>query len=365
MKLDDLIKLFPIRRLKPVDGMAVTADTWEEAHAFHRHHQRFHMLSQHGWGIVSGLSVIASDPPDSSVFISPGVAVDAAGQTIVLPQPVAYDIGNDLEGLIYIYISFSESKPRSDNPNQSSAPHHVSTEFSISAKTTFSPQLVELARVRRSSRSEPITNAVDSRSASKNEINLLHRRELPVLKEASLAIAYLGKIKAKRWASAFQSLAQPDWLLTIDDDAAVAPGIENNTLVCLVSKGKFELNPGQINGLANYVRKGHGTLLMDCLDGDSFDAAKSIFTAAEFTFQNIPPRHPLLQSPYLFAVPPAGYQNGETLIADGIILTGSAPGLLWQGETAENPPTREQIRAAQEWGQNILQFALKRRGGQL
>lgn len=362
MKLDDLIKLFPTRRLKPVDGMAVTAETWDEAHIYHRQHQRFHALSQHSWGIVSGLTVIASDPPDSSVYISPGVAVDASGQVIVLPQPVAYDIGNDLEGLIYIYISYSESRPRSDNPNQSSAPHHIATEFSISAKTAFAPQLVELARVRRHNRSETITNAADSQSPGKNEINLMHRRELPVLKETNLAIAYLGKFKEKRWASAFQSLAYPDWILTIDDDAAVAPGIESNALVCLVAKGKFELNPGQVNGLANYVRKGHGTLLVECLDKDAGETTKNIFSASEFAFQPISPRHPLLRNPHLFSTPPAGYQPGEVLIADGMILSSCAFGLLWQGEAAGDPPTREQIRSAQEWGQNILQFALNRWG---
>ena len=89
MSTEDLLKIFPDKWIKPVDGLAVTAEVWEEAHDHHRQGQRFHAILHHGSGVITGLEVMASDPPDTSVYILPGVAVDPAGQTIVLPQPVA------------------------------------------------------------------------------------------------------------------------------------------------------------------------------------------------------------------------------------------------------------------------------------
>ena len=102
MNIEELLQRYPTKRIKPVDGMAVTSEVWEEAHEYHRQSQGCHALFSHGPGILAGLEVIASDPPDTSVYILPGIAIDPVGQTIVLPQPVAYDIGHEMEGLLYL-----------------------------------------------------------------------------------------------------------------------------------------------------------------------------------------------------------------------------------------------------------------------
>ncbi len=72
----DLLQEFPAKRIKPVDGLAVTAKVWEEAHEYHRQRQRFHAMLNHGAGVVTGLEVIASDPPDTAVYVQPGIALD-------------------------------------------------------------------------------------------------------------------------------------------------------------------------------------------------------------------------------------------------------------------------------------------------
>ena len=38
----EFLKSLPTKRIKAVDGMAVTADVWEEAHEYHRHQQQLH-----------------------------------------------------------------------------------------------------------------------------------------------------------------------------------------------------------------------------------------------------------------------------------------------------------------------------------
>ena len=115
---NDILKEFPNKRIRAIDGMAVTSDVWENAHDYHRQSQRFHNLYAHGSGIVNGLSVVASDPPDTSVYILPGVAVDSAGHMIVITEPTAYDIGRQVDGPLHLVLTFGESRPRSEG-NQS------------------------------------------------------------------------------------------------------------------------------------------------------------------------------------------------------------------------------------------------------
>ena len=45
----------PTRRIKAMDGMAVTADVWEEAHQYHYQHQTLHARYGHGAGVLGGL----------------------------------------------------------------------------------------------------------------------------------------------------------------------------------------------------------------------------------------------------------------------------------------------------------------------
>jgi len=208
MSVEDLLQMFPAKRMKPVDGMAVTAEVWEGAHEYHRRHLQFHNLLHHGPGIVTGLEVIASDPPDTSVYILPGVAVDPIGQTIVLPQPVAYDIGHEMEGPLYVLLSYGESRPRADDGgDQENSPMYVYTEFSISARTTLpatpsagSEQApwVELARVNRRNREDPFLDAQNPAQPAPNEIDLRFRREIGVAREASVAVCYLGEATDKK-----------------------------------------------------------------------------------------------------------------------------------------------------------------------
>ena len=63
MKIEELLQKYPTRRIKPVNGMAVTAEVWEEAHEYHRQSQGLQTVFSRGAGILAGLEVIAGDPP--------------------------------------------------------------------------------------------------------------------------------------------------------------------------------------------------------------------------------------------------------------------------------------------------------------
>lgn len=349
--------------------MAVTGEVWEEAHEYHRLNQNLHALFNHGPGIVTGLDIIASDPPDTSIYILPGIAVDPLGQTIVLPQPVAYDIGHELEGLVYILISYGESRPkRSDTAKDS--PLYIHTEFSIFARTTLPVgPWVELARVRRESRDSVFLNAKDPAQPGLNEIDLRYRREIGAPKEGRAAVCYLGQAKDRGYGLGTIYLTQTlnhsgRYQFFVEDDAALAPGIETNTLIYLVGQGEFELNRGQMNGLYNYVQKGRGTLLTESVDSESESIFLDILKTMGLELKPISPGHRLLVEPHLFSTPPPGFDpedTSEILVTDGVIFSQRNYGRLWRGELLEGKPAREQIRSAIEWGENIITYAVRRR----
>ncbi len=370
MSIEDLLHIYPVQRIKPRDGMAVTADVWDQAHEYHQQHQRFQTLLYHGWGIVTGLEVMASDPPDTSVYILPGIAVDPTGQTIVLPQPVAYDIGDEMEGLLYLLLSYGEGAPRSANGDQEDAPTYVQAEFSIAARTALpDAPFVELARVKRQDRTDPFLDAQNPDQPDANEIDLRFRREIRVPREVSIGVCYLGDVDEKKHGRGAGYLADAlsrssRYQVTVHDDVLLAPGIETNTLIYLVGGGDFELSSSQMNGLSNYVARGRGTLLLESFDAAAEATFTNILAAMDMEPIPLPSDHRLLKDPYLFAAPPPGFEPGsmpEVSVNDGVILSNGNYGLLWQGETRDALPSREQIRCAVEWGTNIVAYALDRR----
>jgi hypothetical protein len=80
----------------------------------------------------------------------------------------------------------------------------------------------------------------------------------------------------------------------------------------------------------------------------------------------LPAGHRLLTQPYLFAAPPTGFEtqgNPQLLISEGVVFSTYNYGLVWQGERRGRLASREEIRAATEWGTNIIMYALNRRRG--
>lgn len=371
MGIEDLLQVFPDKRIKPADGMAVTAKVWEEAHDYHRQHLQFNNMLHHGSGIVTGLEVIASDPPDTLVYILPGIAVDTTGQIIVLPQPVAYDIGDEMEGLLYLLLSYGESRPRAEEGgDQEDGLMYVHAEFSISARKTLpTTPCVELARVTRRSRKDPFLDAQNPAQPDPNEIDLRFRREIGAPREVSVAVCYLGEVKDKKHGRGASYLAHAlnrlgHHYVSVRDDVSLAPGVEANTLIYLVGQGSFELSSSQMNGLSNHVKKGRGTLFVESIDSKAESAFSKFLQTVDMEPQALKPGHRLLIDPYLFAAPPPGFETqdaAKVLVREGVIFSTCNYGLLWQGQVHDGVPSREQIRAAVEWGGNIIAYARNRR----
>ncbi|RPI79057.1 MAG: hypothetical protein EHM41_24180, partial [Chloroflexi bacterium] len=116
---------FPTKRIKPNDGLAITSSVWEEAHEYHRLTQRFHDRILHKHGIAIGLEVVASDPPDSSVYIMPGAAVDPEGELVLVPEAINFDFGSTF-GKLFLMLTYGESRPIQDDED---APAYIAAQF--------------------------------------------------------------------------------------------------------------------------------------------------------------------------------------------------------------------------------------------
>ncbi len=375
------LKQIPARRLKPVDGLAVTAEVWEEAHDFHRLNQRAHHLLGHGCGILAGLDVVASDPPDSTVYIRPGAAIDANGELIVLSQPVAYDLGQ-AQGDLHLLLTYAESDPM-PAPNGDSTRLYAQIGYQVEARPALTDQpYVELARIRRQGRQSPIRNAGTPAHPGLNEIDQRVRRRVGGIARdvAGVAVCYVGEPALKEQARA-GCLAGIDAMARaasrtghtdfwVDDDVSVAGPLDRYALVYVVGLGRFQMSPDDMKGLYAYLQAGGAVLLEGCHrvgDGAAADAALlDALGSLGVQPAEIQPGHPLLCEPWLFAALPAGYDGEDTgrlLVREGVIFSARDYGSLWQGWRAGRPATREEIRAAHELGANVLAYALRRAHG--
>jgi len=359
-----------------MDGMAVTADVWEEAHTYHYQNQAIHARYGHGAGVLGGLEVVASDPADTAVYIRPGVAIDATGQLIVLPEALSYDIAGAAEGLLYILLTYSESLPRPQTGQMTEgAPLFVHNEFGLEAVTVLpkSPH-VELARMRRSKRGAVVGNARLAAAPAVDELDLRFRRRAGVTfaAPAGIALVQLGG-KSEKYARGVAHLAQaqraaghPTWA---DDGVPLNQALSAYTLVYLVAYNSFTLSAAEMNALYAYIQGG-GTVLAESSrrDGPAATAAEGaltdLFSSLGLRLEDLAAGHELLTTPALFANPPAGFETDSSAavrVGPGLIYSTADYGCLWQGERRSGAAGREAIRSAHEFGGNLLALAEARR----
>lgn len=367
MSNDNLLKLFPNKRVKPYDGMSVTADVWNQAHEYHRQYNQAHSLFFHGSGILIGMDVVASDPPDSMVFILPGVAVDPNGKVIVLAEPVAYDLGDEIDGPLYLTIIQRESSTSLKKNNDGSGLAFIQDEFLITARQSVPEKtMVELARFTRKDRKSMIKDAKLPNGPGINEIDLRFRRQIAMQIEQLLTagVVYLGEMKDRIQGEGLIRLAQSvrrteNLNLVVNDNVQLDPGILINSFLYLVGKGKFQLTKAQLKGLQGYINRG-GFLLMESCDSQAGDSFSQLAKEIELKLSSSPKKEDrLLSEPHFFPAIPAGYEKeGKVVVGDGGLLSTFNYGALWSGEGKETIPTREDIRTAFEWGSNLLHFIL-------
>jgi hypothetical protein len=161
--------LTPFQRLRVSDGLLINADHWQKAHAYSRDRQNFYYQALHQAGIVSGLgvsvvqsAVVQSAAGTSAVepivvepiveqrqlLIQPGIAIDAQGNPIIVPERMTFQIRSQAqEGtslLVYLVLNYVDP----DDLNLPKGGSYIQERFRIVEKAKLDEKRdVELCRV--------------------------------------------------------------------------------------------------------------------------------------------------------------------------------------------------------------------------
>lgn len=176
MNFEEILK-FKLKRVNPFQGLVIDSDTWRDAHEYHRDQQRLHVLAFHGVGIVEGLEIVANKPPDLSVMIRPGMAIDPLGNVIIVPEVQNYKIQNREKRTVYLIMQFREVPAEPYQPLNGGQPTRIMEAYRIQERDTLPKEpYLELCRVNFDPADKTIRDARYTTQVGKNEIDLTLRQ---------------------------------------------------------------------------------------------------------------------------------------------------------------------------------------------
>lgn len=347
---------FPNVHIKPYDGMAITADVWAAAHEEHRQARKAHDLALHGSGIIIGLEVIPNDPSDQLVFINPGVAIDTAGNVIVLEEKVAYDFGTASAGELFLLLGHGEREIGGVDEDI----RYLQDEYIISARSSLPKRpYVELARVKLTSAGAALKPAADPNHPKLDELDLRFRRQIAVEtpKKVRVAVSGLGGEDVsvgQGWDYLAEVVRRSTaYELIIDQNVPGSEALSKYDMVYFGCFGTYDLDEVQQKQIKAFLSEGNQVIFESFTDeaDASCQAALQKLGVSPVALQK---DNALLKSPYLFGNLPAGARGDQVDFGDGVIFSRAGFALAWAGVFQDGGGSRELIRSAQEWGVNVI-----------
>jgi hypothetical protein len=129
-------------------GKLLTADDFDQEQSYlltkHRRHNRL----LHGYGIVSGLAVGVESRPgrdDPEIVVSPGYALDANGEEVVLCEPATRDVCPG-PSVCYVTLALVE---RPANPTPDGEPSRIEESAEVAVSEDVPPGHLAIARLLR------------------------------------------------------------------------------------------------------------------------------------------------------------------------------------------------------------------------
>ncbi len=400
MELQDIIK-FQLKRVNAFQGLVIDVETWQEAHNYHRDQQRLHLLAMHQTGIVKGLEVTANKPPDLSVNIHPGLAIDPQGNIIIVAQLQQYRLQSREKGAVHLVIQFREIPAEPYQPPSGGQPTRLLEAYRIQEreKLPAEPHL-ELARIDLDPGQEAIRDARSSSHPGKNEINLSFRQEVAAAAPAAPAAPAVSVAPARIPAAVEETAGRPRETVTLGHVVLggaskdlhgdglknlireinwpdnVAVNLEQNipldkdisrcTMIYLTGNSRFELTAEQQGTLGSFLQSGGAIVGEGCSEGEAESrgakefglAFNQLATQLKCKLEIVQRGHPLLSTVHIFSDIPSGAEaNGMLLEGGHMVYSGSDYGCAWQGGHQGHPLSRDIIRSSLEMGTNIVVYA--------
>ena len=376
--MDNAVPRVQLKRVNPFMGLMIDAQTWGDSHDYHRLAGQVHSLAMHGWGIVTGLEVDAASPADRSVWIRPGVAIDPDGRMIIVAQPFRYQITTQVAGLMYLVLMFREipTQPAISIEDGSEKPSRLLEAYAIYERDRLPDQPhVELARVMLTDGKKSLKDAADSTHPQGDEIDNRFREQAgirpgpratisvwkPEKAEAALASHYSGPT---RLYSALTN-SSIEWRLRRRDYVEGSTEPIDADLLIMPFTASTKISEAEGNLLSVFLDQGGVLLLEGCASATSPEAQKvigAISQAVRRKPQPVTRNHPLLSSRHVFSAPPPGASAGQLFEGDGLLVSTSDYTCAWNGGLDKKAMDRADIRTAVEFAENMLAYALIRRG---
>jgi len=380
MSLDETIKK-PLRRLNPYRGLVIDVPTWSAAHDYHNTQRRLHAMGMHRPGIVTGLEVVGWNPPDGSVVIYPGVAVDHEGHTIIVSEAQRFEVQTGVAGTLYLVIQYREVSDEMAHTGEGEEPQavYILEAYRLDGRMDIPAEdHIELARIKISGKGAAVVDAQNAHEPLPDEIDLRHRTQAGSLPLGDVAIGLVplettsdgdvrhqpGAVNLIRNINAATGYhAEFKGLINLNQE------IRDCNMLLLAGQEEFTLTEAWEGSLRNYLDRGGIMLGETCGAGESKADRESPFQRsfremADRLGRPLAPferRHPVLAGPHLFAEPPEGIDGPGAMFGDsGIIYSDGDYGCLWDGGRPEKPASRPAIRSAVEIGINLAVYSYER-----
>lgn len=354
------MSFLPLRapvRVHPVAGLVIDVDTWATAHDYHRIHQQLHLLSLHGSGIANGLEVVPTDPPSDTVVVEPGIAIDANGNVIVVPERQHLTLGEG-GGISHIVLDYVESIPPASADSRDTR-SRVLEDYRLRVLQALpESSAIELARVQLSEAEALISCAPNPWAPAFNEIDPRYRPRLQSRAARDLAVCFLlhgaEEDISPEHRTGFQYLLRE--LEKSGLRASVVKAIDGSVppadFLYVTASARSTLPAQLVRRLADRVSEGTWLFADPCGIGtEMVQSLKSIVKNKEAAGRT---ETLVLGSHHVFGTaPPGAFPTREILWGENTVISPRDYGCAWAGRCGDQVFQRDLIRSALEFGVNV------------
>ncbi|MCH9010343.1 MAG: DUF4159 domain-containing protein [Chloroflexi bacterium] len=361
-----------VRRLVASEGMVVDVTAWNAAHDYHTVHQLRHNISMHRPGITSGLEVVAWDPPDNSIVINPGIALDSEGHTVVVADAQRFQLQTNEPGMLYLILQYREvpaGEGRGASDSDGGPTNSVIEAYRLEERRELpEDSYIELARIDVSGDGSTITDSLNVVNPTANEIDLRYRQ---LSGPRPIAYFRIGVVPLEMTEEGHvpHSLGVMSLIRSVNNSTpffaefkgsiSLNQEIADCDLLVIAGHQKFSLADEWTEVLKTFLDRGgvvFGEACRAAEDNSSLFRQSFIDLADALDKQlaSVERGNRLLTSHYLFAQAPDGPDGSGAIVAgDGLIYSDGDYGCLWDGGRPNVPASREAIRSALELGTNL------------